>query len=689
MARLGPGAALLLLALCVLSGPAVGRDRTPAPEGQEWDTLLKATLKAPGSLQSRIWFEHLTSADGLSQDSVFAILQDRHGFMWFGTQGGLNRYDGYRVTQYRHDPNNPSSLGSDFVQTLFEDSKGTIWVARNLLSGLNPETETFTHYAVPSASSEDPTRAIRVIYEDQRGFLWLGMTAGRILYRFDPRTASFTGYDIGGDFPEGLSCCGVQAIHSDGAGVLWLGTSRGLVRFDLASGTSIRYRHDRADLKNVTADGIIGIAADAAGKLWVADTGGLSRFDPETRTFSGYRNWPSGRLQASFEQATYQPTAYIGPSGMVLLGTQQGLKFFEPGSGTLRVLRHDPADPHSLSGNEVWSIRSDRDGNLWVGVKGGGVNRFSLHALRFGAWRSDSGDRNTLSENNVRSIYEDRDGIVWIGTYEGGLNRFEPGSGKFSHYRHNSADPRSLADDHAFPIYEDRSGTLWIGTFAGLNRLDRKTGTFARFKGSGLNKRIYSLLEDRQGRFWLAGGSISRAVYDRQTGTVTRMDATGGQFPPWDEIDGLSMHEDRNGDLWFASPLGLNKLDPKGNTRQIPLSHSVGPGGPPRIQVNFFHEDAEGMLWLATETGLVQFDPKTEKYTSYTTRDGLPDNIVQCILPDEAGNLWISTAKGISRFNPRDNSFFNYSESDGLQGTVLQPEGMLPRHSQAGCISAA
>src|SRR5262245_40142362 len=365
MVRLGPVAALLLLALCVLSGPAVGQDRSAAGGGREWDSLLNATLKAPGSLQSRIRFEHLTSADGLSQDSVFAILQDRHGFMWFGTQGGLNRYDGYRVTQYRHDPKIPNSLGSDFVQTLFEDSKGTIWVARNLLSAFNPETETFTNYAIPSGSSRDPTRAIRVIHEHQLGFLWLGMTAGRMLYRFDPKTASFAGYDIGRDLPEGLSCCGVQAIQPDNAGILWLGTSQGLVRFDPASGISTRYRRDPTDPKNVTAAGIIGIAADAAGKLWVADTGGLSRFDPGTRTFSGYQNWPSGRLQASFDQATYQPTAYIGPSGVALLGTQQGLKFYEPGTGTQRALRHDPADQHSLSGNEVWSIRSDREGNLW------------------------------------------------------------------------------------------------------------------------------------------------------------------------------------------------------------------------------------------------------------------------------------------------------------------------------------
>ena len=204
------------------------------------------------------------------------------------------------------------------------------------------------------------------------------------------------------------------------------------------------------------------------------------------------------------------------------------------------------------------------------------------------------GIANTLSENNVRSIYEDRDGIVWIGTYDGGLNRFEPSSGMFTHYRHNPADPRSLADDHAFPIYEDRSGALWIGTFAGLNRLDRNTGTFARFKGSGLNKRIYSLLEDRQGRFWLAGGSISRAVYDRLTGTVTRMDAAGGQFPPGMKLMGSPCMKIVTETCGSLRPLGLNKLDAEGQIlARFPIT-GRRPGGRPRIQVNFFPRGFRG-----------------------------------------------------------------------------------------------
>ena len=134
---------------------------------------------------------------------------------------------------------------------------------------------------------------------------------------------------------------------------------------------------------------------------------------------------------------------------------------------------------------------------------------------------------------------------------------------------------------------------------------------------------------------------------------------------------GLSIYEDRAGRLWFNSPVGLSQLDPTGTTRQIPLTDAFGPGGPPRIQVNFFYEDSKGALWLATETGLLRFDPESRNYTGYTTQDGLPDNIVQCILPDDSGNLWVSTNNGISKFDPVNRSFHNYSEADGLQGNTF------------------
>ena len=244
----------------------------------------------------------------------------------------------------------------------------------------------------------------------------------------------------------------------------------------------------------------------------MAYAGRLRRFDPIAQKFIGSWAWPEpGTVLPSANQAMYTDR-----NGMLWVGTPAGLRLFDPKSGQWMSLRHDPTDRYSLSANDVLSVIGDREGNLWVGVKGAGVNRFSPEQMRFGAWRRDPSDPDGLSDSNVRAIYKDRSGVVWMGTYSGGLNSFEPGSGKFRHYRHNPKDPHSLNNDQVLSIYEDKAGTLWIGTDAGVNRLNRNTGTFDRFKRNGPGNRTYTFLEDKKGRFWVGGGSTYRALLDRQ-----------------------------------------------------------------------------------------------------------------------------------------------------------------------------
>ncbi|MGH9628864.1 MAG: ligand-binding sensor domain-containing protein [Bryobacteraceae bacterium] len=637
-----PAAVLPLLILCAMPSACTGKDRR---SGRNLNALAANPLTVPGSLQARIRFQHLTSADGLSQDNVFAILQDHKGFMWFATQGGLNHYDGAVITQYRHDPRNANSPSGDFITDVLEDKHGYIWFSSPGLNRFDPKTGKFTRYRPANLpeTKNDPFFISR-IHQDRHGFLWLA-THGRILYRFDTARESFTEFDIGNDLPNEHQIV-ATSIQQDESGIIWIGTWRGLVRIDPDT-ANVRF-HKRWSSGDPSVEAVYALAFDADGALFVSYGKLLSRFDPRSQTFT--HDWP---------WADPGQALLLDPSGLLWSATRTGLKLFDPGTGMLRgALVHDPADRYSLRTNEVTSFRHDREGNLWVGTKGGGVSRFSQESLRFGAWRKGPGGVGTLSESNVRAIHVDRAGFVWLGTYGSGLNRFEPGSGKFQYYRHDPKDPRSLSRDVIFSVYEDRQGTLWAGTSAGLTRFDRETGAFRHFESTAQSPRFYTMFEDRRGRFWLGADT----TFDRRTGRFTE---------PTDEVDikgYISVHEDREGSIWSSASIGIRKLDTSGVSREIPLSRSDDLSRPPVVQVNFIHEDSEGTLWLATETGLVQFDPKTEQYTDYTTNEGLPDNIVQCILPDDAGNLWISTGKGISKFNPKDKSFFNYSESDGLQG---------------------
>jgi ligand-binding sensor domain-containing protein len=257
-------------------GTAAGQAVAPAIAQTGAGRNVIETLKAPGSLQSRLRFDHLTTADGLSNNSVFSILQDHRGFMWFGTQGGLNRYDGYRMTQYRRDGQDAHTLGDDFVMKLFEDSRGGIWCGRGVLSRFDPDTERFTRYPLPSQGS--PFSDVMGIGEDPHGNIWVTTSAGCPLSRLDPKTTTFQCYEAG--------VRGGSALHIDAAGVLWLGTNEGLVRLDPGTGAQALY-HRHSPVGGNVADSIVGIAPDASGKLWLALT--VTRrpvcFDPVARLF--------------------------------------------------------------------------------------------------------------------------------------------------------------------------------------------------------------------------------------------------------------------------------------------------------------------------------------------------------------------------------------------------------------------
>ena len=246
-------------------------------------------------------------------------------------------------------------------------------------------------------------------------------------------------------------------------GILWLGASTGLVRFDPSTGAAQHYSPG----PNRTPENFTDITQDPAGNLWLATTGDTPNFfDPVRGAFA--RPWPAKQRRFNSPASA----VYAGKDGVVWQGTSDGLEIFDPATGGFAVLHHHAADQQSLSENEILSIAEDRNGSLWFGTKGGGLSRFSTASLKFGGWRRNPADLRSLSDANVRAIYRDRSGVLWIGTYDGGLNRYEPVSGTFTHFRHDARSPASLDSDRVYSIYEDREGVLWIGTGAGINRLN-------------------------------------------------------------------------------------------------------------------------------------------------------------------------------------------------------------------------
>jgi ligand-binding sensor domain-containing protein/serine phosphatase RsbU (regulator of sigma subunit) len=606
---------------------------------------IVASLSIPsfGYAQEGIVFSHLTMSQGLSQGTVVCMLQDRQGFMWFGTQEGLNRFDGYEFTVFKHSPEDSTTLNESFVTTLAEDSSGTLFVGNmstpDLLNRFDRRTETFSlvpkdgvdlrHAQIGSAFQ---------FYRDSTGVRWSGSLGGGVT-RYDPRTGTTTTYKHDPSDPGSLLDDRVYSVVGDRTGMIWMGTHEGLERFDPRTGKFVHYLHDDKNPKSLSDNWVWPILEDRTGVLWFGTyRGGLNRFDRATGTFTHFRNSVTDPRSLGDDRSY---SLYQDRSGMIWVGTSNGVDRFDP-EGAFRHCINDPKNPNSLINNAVFPIYVDRTGATWIGTAGG-LDRWDRSKGKFTHFRHDPSNPSSLGDNVVQSILEDRSGVLWFGTLNSGLDRYDPATGRFTHFRHDPSNPRSLSNDRIYALLEDRKGKLWIGTYeGGLNRFDRETETFIAYThdgsipGSLSAPGVWALLEDRDGVLWVGSykGGLNR--FNPETGTFTHF------------------RDDPS--------------DPQG------LSNS---------SILCIHEEREGYLWMATMNGLNRFDKKTGTFQRYFEKDGLPNSYIVGILEDEEGNLWMSTVKGISRFDPHDESFRNFDQSDGLQGDDFN-QGAFARDNRTG-----
>jgi PAS domain S-box-containing protein len=674
-----------------------------------WWGLLAAVLGLPASLagqQKAIRFHRITLAQGLSQTFVSSMVQDRSGFMWFGTQEGLNRFDGYRFTVFTHDPDDPGSLSHSSVKSVLEDREGVLWVATEGggLSRFHPAGGTFTHYrhdpADPTSLSSDRGR---VLLEDRRGRIWVG-TDGGGLDRFDRENGTFVRYEHDPDNPAGLSHGHVRGLAEDRDGRLWIATDGGgLNLLDPETGAFTHYRHDPADPTSLSDDRVRVPFVDREGTLWVGTyEGGLNRFDRQTGAFAHYRHDPADPATLASDLVW---TIYQDRDGVLWIGTEDGLNEWRPGSGrpgsghpgsghpgsglpesgSFALYRSDPSDPYSLSADNVVSIYQDRGGVLWLGTYDG-LSRWNTTYGSFQLYRSREG----LSTDFTLCFAEDREGFVWVGTFKGGLNRFDRRSGTFRHYRHDPADPRSLADDAVMSLHVGRDGVLWVGTRNGLDRFDgaapgRDGETFRHYRHDPEDPRslasngIVTLYEDRGGVLWVGAyrGGLNR--FDRATGTFRRYrhDPSDPESLSGDIVN--EIYEDAAGTLWIGTEGGgLNRFDRGPPTRDTGrfVHYRHDPTDPTSLSNDHawsILEDSRGDLWIATQGGGLNRWRAADRqagravFARYTKSDGLVSDLVYGMLPDEQGNLWLSTNRGLVKFDPVSDSFVDYDMGHGLQ----------------------
>lgn len=631
--------------------------------------ILAGVFSFTFSKDFSVKFQRLGIEDGLSQSSVFSIVQDKRGFLWFATQDGLNRYDGKEFRIFRNDLSNPKSLSYDYIRVLYVDRDGILWVG-TYGGGLNkydPKTEKFIRFQHEEKNPESLSNDyINAIFQDSKGILWVGTEEG--LNALDPRTGKFRRYLHDPSNPDSLIHNKVTCIYEDSLGNLWIGTFGGLEKFDSKKEKFIHYVHDPANPFSLIDNRVKVIYEDRRSNLWIGTLGGLERLDRKNEKFFHYRHSPdnpnsisSNMINAIFEDS----------KGNLWIGTHAGgLNRFDRKRNRFIRYTHNTFDPYSLSNDLVYSLFEDRTGVLWIGTHIG-LNKLDLYAKPFIHYYSVPNDPDSLSSNYVRAVFEDGD-FLFIGTYSG-LDVLNRKTGKFLHFRADPSRPFALRSNLIRAIIKDSRGNLWVGTYvAGLFRFDFKRRRFYQYKhdpedpNSISNNFVKAIYEDRKGNLWV--GTVRG---------LNKLDPNSGKFHRYlhKSKDPLSLShnyiysifEDSKGNLWVGTLRGLNKLEEKTGKFIRYMANPEDPHSLKNNEIFSIHEDEEGNLWIGTAQGLHKFRPGKGVIRHYTVKDGLPNNMIYCILEDRKGNLWLSTGKGLSCFDPRTETFRNFFEKDGLQ----------------------
>lgn len=624
-------------------------------------------------------FTNFSLEHGLSQVSVRSIIKDGNGFMWFGTQDGLNKYDGYDFTVYKHRRGDLTGLSGNNIRVIIEDREdGVLWIGTQGtgISKFDPVTETFTRYrhdlSVSGSLSHDEVFSL---YQDRDGLLWAG-TWGGGLNKFDKKTGTFIHYKHEPGNKDSLSNDIVRVIIEDRNGVMWIGTyGGGLNKFDREKGQFTAFRHNPDDLDTLSDDRVMSIVEDKQGLMWIGtDGGGINTFDRERGVFTRYRHnlKAPGCLSHDRIRAIYEDT-----SGVLWIGTfGGGINIFNRETRKFICIRSDDQMAATLIDNQVLCIYEDDTRLIWLGTNRGGISRYDPFQKGFKHFHHHPGRQNSLSSSNVRAFVQDPEGILWIGTDGGGLNKFDRKHNRFIHYKHDPDKPGSLAYDRVYALYEDRKGTLWVGTFGGgLSRLDKGSERFIHYRHNPGDPRsisdnqVRSICEDHTGVLWVGTWNGGLDKFDREKEIFHHY-----KHNP-DDPHSLSRHYitnlylDRSGTLWVSTRGGgLNRYNRAADNFTRYLHDENNLNSLSSNNVFAIHEDRTGMLWVATGgMGLGKFNRKENKWTGYSTEHGLLNETVYGILEDEKGNLWLSTNKGLSMFNPVTEDVKNYGLRDCLQ----------------------
>ena len=633
------------------------------------------------SVEEHYYFKNLSIRNGLSQNTVNAILQDRKGFMWLGTKDGLNRYDGLSFRKFKHDAANPRSIGNSFITSLYEDFNGNIWVGTD--AGVYiyyPEKEAFEEFDCQSLEKTRIERSVSMIAGDKQGRVWIAVEA-QGMFCYDTRQKLLRNYPLS-EISSNIKC-----FTFDSGGTLWLGFYGDGLYYSKDNLATVHPYGSPEDGKREFEGGVI--TKIVQGNYNCLYIGSVKEGVSELNLTSGQvRNLLA--IDESGESIFCRDLLPYSDNEL-WIGTESGIYIYNLRTAQFIHLRASLYDSYSLSDNAIYALYKDREEGLWIGSYFGGVDYYPRQYTYFAKYYPKN-IANSLHGKRVREFCRADDGTLWIGTEDGGLNHFNPKTKEF-HFFEPSAGftnihglcmdgshlwvgtfskglrvidtrtgvvlrtyteghtPHSLNDNSIFSICRTSAGEIYLGTLFGLLRYNRTQDNFDRIPELN-GKFVYDIKEDSYGNLWLATYANGAYCYDVSVRRWKNyvFDAEDEKSLPYDKV--LSVFEDSYRQIWLTTQGGGSCLfhpDTETFTR-----YGLKDGLPNDVVYQIV-EDDDRFLWLTTNNGLVRFDPKTMEMKVFSTANGLPTNQFnyRSGFKDEAGNIYLGSINGFVAFDPR------------------------------------
>ncbi len=612
-------------------------------------------------------FQHIGVSNGLAQSTVTAIAQGPVGYMWFATEAGLQRYDGYGYVAFRHNPTDPHSLSGGTVSSLAFSANDTLWIgSTNGLDRLLPGQHSFTHY------------------------------------RHHTNVAT------------SLSSNSVETVLVDRSDRLWVGTAAGLDRLQ----SHARFRHYHLPGKDKALQKVTALFQDRNGRIWVGTVNGLFYYAPRVDQLRRYHVPEDSQAYAALTHSRTE-AIYESTDNRLWVGTRTGLAVLGDVDGKVRFFSHHRGDRSSLPTSWVSGIVEDGTGRIWVATYGGGLSRFDGYKRGFRTFRHSLTDPASLSSNYLFNIMRDSSGLVWVGTDGAGINYYNPRSRAFGRFRHEPGNPQSLANNFVWAVYESPEHELWVASDGGLTQIDSTRTHFKQIKlpsapvfngeipsvkvlyadhqqrlwmgtGHGVYRylpashgfRYYSLgersrtdwlgasvnmiFEDSRNRLWI-GTNNGLVQLNPHSGKVLYRYSPDKRYPGSLRSPGVwALCQAGDNSLWIGTTRGLLSFDPEHGSFSKPLDENGHLDVLASSDILDCRMAADGSLWVGTTTGLAHFVPNVGTLRRYTEANGLTSAMIYSVLPGPRGDIWVGTSRGLARIDPSKHTVRNYDVENGL-----------------------